>query len=78
MNNAGRAPRVRADLLEASEQSFEDVLRTNLQGPYFLTQAIARDQIAPIRFTFFWPQADRWEGRDFVVNVERRSGCKSG
>ena len=39
---------------------------------------IARDQIAPIRFTFFWPQADRWEGRDFVVNVERRSGCKSG
>ena len=46
VNNAGRAPRVRADLLEASEQSFEDLLRTNLQGPYFLTQAIARDQIA--------------------------------
>jgi 3-oxoacyl-[acyl-carrier protein] reductase len=45
VNNAGRAPRVRADLLAASEQSFEDVLRTNLQGPYFLTQAIARDQI---------------------------------
>ena len=46
VNNAGRAPRVRADLLEASEQSFEELLRTNLQGPYFLTQAIARDQIA--------------------------------
>jgi 3-oxoacyl-[acyl-carrier protein] reductase len=45
VNNAGRAPRVRADLLEASEQSFEDVLRTNLQGPYFLTQSIARDQV---------------------------------
>jgi len=33
VNNAGRAPRVRADLLEATEESFEEVLRTNLQGP---------------------------------------------
>ncbi len=46
VNNAGRAPRVRADILEASEESFEELVRTNLQGPYFLTQAIARDQIA--------------------------------
>ena len=45
VNNAGRAPRVRADLLEATEESFEEVLRTNLQGPYFLTQAIGRDQV---------------------------------
>jgi 3-oxoacyl-[acyl-carrier protein] reductase len=44
VNNAGQAPRVRADLLDATEESFEDLLRTNLQGPYFLTQAIARDQ----------------------------------
>jgi NAD(P)-dependent dehydrogenase (short-subunit alcohol dehydrogenase family) len=42
VNNAGRAPRVRADLLAAPEDSFEEVLRTNLQGPYFLTQAVAR------------------------------------
>jgi 3-oxoacyl-[acyl-carrier protein] reductase len=45
VNNAGRAPRVRADLLEGTEESFEEVLRTNLQGPYFLTQEIARDQV---------------------------------
>jgi 3-oxoacyl-[acyl-carrier protein] reductase len=45
INNAGRAPRVRADLLDATEQSFEEVLRTNLQGPYFLTQAIARHMV---------------------------------
>jgi 3-oxoacyl-[acyl-carrier protein] reductase len=38
VNNAGRAPRIRADLLEATEESFEEVVRTNLQGPYFLTQ----------------------------------------
>ncbi|MFI5008061.1 MAG: 3-ketoacyl-ACP reductase, partial [Solirubrobacterales bacterium] len=45
VNNAGRAPRVRADLLEAGEESFEDLLRINLQGPYFLTQAIAREML---------------------------------
>ena len=45
VNNAGRAPRVRADLLEAGEDSFEELVRTNLQGPYFLTQAIARDML---------------------------------
>lgn len=46
VNNAGRAPRVRADLIDATEESFEEVLRTNLQGPYFLTQAVAREMIA--------------------------------
>ena len=40
VNNAGRAPRVRADLLEATEESFDEVLRTNLHGPYFLTQRL--------------------------------------
>jgi 3-oxoacyl-[acyl-carrier protein] reductase len=46
VNNAGRAPRVRADLIDATEESFEEVLRTNLQGPYFLAQAVAREMIA--------------------------------
>lgn len=46
VNNAGRAPRVRADILDGTEESFDEVLRTNLCGPYFLTQAIARDQVA--------------------------------
>ena len=45
VNNAGRAPRVRADILDASEESFDELIRTNLQGPYFLTQAIARDML---------------------------------
>ncbi|MFH1266919.1 MAG: 3-ketoacyl-ACP reductase [Planctomycetota bacterium] len=41
VNNAGVAPKVRADILEASEESFERLMRINLQGPYFLTQAAA-------------------------------------
>lgn len=46
VNNAGMAPRVRADILEASEESFDELLGTNLKGPYFLTQAIARTMLA--------------------------------
>ena len=42
VNNAGRAPSVRADVLDATEDSFIEVMGTNLQGPYFLTQAVAR------------------------------------
>lgn len=42
VNNAGMAPRERRDILEASEESFDEVLGTNLRGPYFLTQAAAR------------------------------------
>lgn len=41
VNNAGVAPKERKDILEASEESFQYVLTTNLQGPYFLTQAAA-------------------------------------
>jgi NAD(P)-dependent dehydrogenase (short-subunit alcohol dehydrogenase family) len=42
VNNAGVAPAVRADILDATEESYERVMRINLQGPYFLTQAAAR------------------------------------
>jgi 3-oxoacyl-[acyl-carrier protein] reductase len=42
INNAGVAPNVRADILEASEESFDRVLGINLKGPYFLTQLVAR------------------------------------
>ncbi len=42
VNNAGVAPQVRADLLEATEESYERVMKINLQGPYFLTQLAAK------------------------------------
>lgn len=42
VNNAGVAPDVRADMLDAGEESFERLIRINTQGPYFLTQAVAR------------------------------------
>jgi len=42
VNNAGVAPAVRADLLDATEESFDRLMATNVKGPYFLTQLIAR------------------------------------
>ncbi len=41
VNNAGVAPKERKDILEASEESFDYVVGTNVKGPYFLTQAAA-------------------------------------
>ncbi|MEJ7767636.1 MAG: 3-ketoacyl-ACP reductase [Chitinophagaceae bacterium] len=46
VNNAGIAPRERKDLLEATEESFALLLATNLQGPYFLSQAAANWMIS--------------------------------
>jgi NAD(P)-dependent dehydrogenase (short-subunit alcohol dehydrogenase family) len=42
VNNAGVAPKVRADILEATEESYDWVMSINLKGPYFLTQAVAK------------------------------------
>ena len=42
VNNAGIAPRVRADILEATEESFDEIFDVNLKGPYFLTQTVAK------------------------------------
>ncbi|HEX6684146.1 MAG TPA: 3-ketoacyl-ACP reductase [Candidatus Limnocylindrales bacterium] len=45
VNNAGVAPDVRADLLDAGEESFDRLIGINLKGPYFLTQLVARQMI---------------------------------
>jgi NAD(P)-dependent dehydrogenase (short-subunit alcohol dehydrogenase family) len=57
VNNAGIAPRVRADILEAGEESFDDLIATNLRGPYFLTQAAAQWMIR------------QGPGRQSIINV---------
>jgi 3-oxoacyl-[acyl-carrier protein] reductase len=41
VNNAGVAPKERRDILEATEESFDQVLGVNLKGTYFLTQKAA-------------------------------------
>jgi len=45
VNNAGMAPRVRLDLLETTEESYDEVMAVNLKGPFFLTQQVAKKMI---------------------------------
>ncbi len=40
------APRERRDILDATPESFDELFSTNLKGPYFLTQHIARAMLA--------------------------------
>jgi NAD(P)-dependent dehydrogenase (short-subunit alcohol dehydrogenase family) len=42
VNNAGMAPRERRDVLDAAEESFDELIATNLKGPHFLTREAAR------------------------------------
>ena len=48
VNNAGVAPNVRADILEAAEESFDRLIGINVKGPYFLTQLAAKWMIEQI------------------------------
>lgn len=61
INNAGVAPNVRNDILDATEESFERLMKINLQGPYFLTQAFANKMVE-------WKQADE-SFEAAIVNV---------
>jgi NAD(P)-dependent dehydrogenase (short-subunit alcohol dehydrogenase family) len=51
VNNAGVAPTVRPDLLEAGEESFDRLYAINLKGPYFLTQLVAKQMLKQERDT---------------------------
>jgi len=48
VNNAGVAPSVRADILDASEESFDRLIGINVKGPYFLTQLVAKWMIEQV------------------------------
>jgi NAD(P)-dependent dehydrogenase (short-subunit alcohol dehydrogenase family) len=45
VNNAGVAVSERGDLLDGSEESWDQIISTNLRGPYFLTQLVAREML---------------------------------
>ena len=61
VNNAGIAPKERKDILEATEESFSELIQTNLQGPYFLTQSVANWMIKQ--------KQDRADFKGCIVNI---------
>jgi len=68
VNNAGVAPIVRTDILQASEESFDRVMGANLKGPYFLTQAVANFWVAHIA------QLPAERRKPKIVNISSVSG----
>lgn len=68
VNNAGVAPKVRADLLDMTEESFDRVMGINTKGTLFLTQAVARQMIT---------QAPVDGRRGVIVNVSSCSAAVS-
>lgn len=49
VNNAGMGPRQRVDMLLVGEASYDEVMTTNLKGPFFLTQRVANEMIRLIK-----------------------------
>jgi NAD(P)-dependent dehydrogenase (short-subunit alcohol dehydrogenase family) len=45
VNNSGVAPKVRADILETSEESIDYVFNINIKGTFFMTQAVAKQML---------------------------------
>jgi|UniRef100_UPI004049036D 3-oxoacyl-[acyl-carrier protein] reductase len=61
VNNAGVAPNVRADLLDAGEESFDRLFAINLKGPFFLSQLAAKQMLKQ--------QKDEEGFRGRIVNI---------
>jgi NAD(P)-dependent dehydrogenase (short-subunit alcohol dehydrogenase family) len=61
VNNAGVAPKVRADILDADAESYDWVMDINLKGPYFLTQLAANWMIEQHK------SDENWSGA--IINV---------
>ncbi|MDR1933833.1 MAG: 3-ketoacyl-ACP reductase [Spirochaetales bacterium] len=64
VNNAGVAPKVRQDLLEMTEESFDFVVGTNLKGTMFMSQLVARQMLK---------QEIRGQKRGIIVNITSSS-----
>ena len=71
VNNAGVAPKVRNDLLEMTEESFDFVVGTNTKGNMFLTQKVARQMIAQ---DYYDEKCRAAHNKGAIVNI---SSCSS-
>lgn len=64
VNNAGVAPKVRQDLLEMTEESFDYVVGTNLKGTMFMTQLVVKQMLK---------QPVKGKRRGVIVNISSSS-----
>jgi NAD(P)-dependent dehydrogenase (short-subunit alcohol dehydrogenase family) len=66
VNNAGMAPRQRVDVLDVSEASYDEVMATNLKGPFFLTQQVAKVMLQALEKA---PQSNDPRPLPCIINI---------
>lgn len=66
VNVAGVAPKVRADLLDMTEESYDFVMNINTKGTLFLTQAVAKEMVK-----------NAGENKGAIVNISSMSAYTS-
>lgn len=61
-------------LLRWSQNDWTNLMDTQsiatILGIHYVDIMVPRGQIAPVRFTFYWHGAQRWEGRDFKIEIQ--------
>src|SRR6266853_2107546 len=77
INNAGVAPNARADILEATEESFDRLIGINVKGPYFLSQLAARWMIEQVKGRGIAPESAANSRAVPGVSTEAGSGLTS-
>lgn len=77
VNNAGVQVKVRGDMLDVTEESFDRLLRINLRGTFFLTQAVARRMVAEQPGSHPRSIITVSSANAFVVSINRAEYCVS-
>lgn len=66
VNVAGVAPKIRADILEMTEESYDFVMNINTKGTLFLTQLVANEM-----------KNNEGDNKGYIVNISSMSGYTS-
>lgn len=78
VNNAGVAPKVRADILEVDEESYDHVMNINLKGTFFLTQLASLEMIKAKNTREYYPRIINITSMSsYVSSVNRAQYCIS-
>jgi 3-oxoacyl-[acyl-carrier protein] reductase len=77
VNNAGVQVKVRGDMLDVTEESFDRLVRINLRGTFFLTQAVARRMVAEPAASHPRSIITVSSANAFVVSINRAEYCMS-
>ena len=82
---AGALLRIQADspfLLHWTSDDWQHSVDTRSQGSgigiEFLDIPVSKLQKGSIRFTLLWLEENRWEGKDYTVNVRQQEGAAHG